>query len=105
MFEAPGAVYGLWVVGLVAAVLSLPVLVALLHRLWKDARNIEAYAAETLAAGLGVAGNTRHVEALKQTIATASDILGTAGAIDQHTAAVEQLLERRAGRSRDSDDG
>jgi hypothetical protein len=94
-FEAPGAVYTLWIIGLVVAAAVLPVVVALLHRLWLAAHHIEGYAAETLTAGLGIAGNTQHTSALRQTIETATGILGTAGAIDQHTAAIEQLLVSR----------
>lgn len=101
--EVPGAVYILWIIGLVMAVLVLPVVVSLLHRLWRGAHHIERYAAESLAAGLGIAGNTQHISALKQTIETATAILGTAGAIDQHTAAIEQLLTSRASRRWEAD--
>jgi hypothetical protein len=99
MFEASGVLYALWIVGLVVAVLVLPVLVALLHRLWRAARHIERYAAEALTAGVGIAGNTEHISALNQTVETAKGILETAGAVDQHTAAIEQLLASRAARS------
>jgi hypothetical protein len=98
MLEVPGAVYTLWIIGLVAAVLVLPVIVILLHHLWRDAYYIERYAAESLAAGIGIAGHTQHIAALQKTIETASGILGTAKAIDQHTGAIEGLLAGRAGR-------
>lgn len=93
--QVPGTVYTLWIVGLTVAAAVLPVVVVLLHRLWLAAHHIERYAAETLTAGLGIAGNTQHISALGQTIETATGILGTAGAIDQHTAAIEQLLVSR----------
>ena len=96
MLEVPGAVYSLWIIGLALAVLMLPVVVHLLHRLWRDASHIERYAAESLAAGIGVAGNTQHIAALRTTIDTASGILGAAKAIDEHTGAIESLLAGRA---------
>ena len=51
MLEVPGAVYTLWIIGLAVAVVLLPVVVSLLHHLWRDASQIERYAAESLAAG------------------------------------------------------
>ena len=95
-FDVPRVVYTLWIIGLVVAVLALPVVVAYLHRLWWDARRIEQYVAESLAAGLGIARNTQHIAALRGTIEIASRILGTAQAVDQHAEAIRQLL---AGRS------
>ena len=97
MLEVPRTAYTLWIIGLALAVLVLPVVVHLLHRLWRDASHIERYAAESLAAGIGVAGNTQHIAALQKTIETASSILGAAKAIDQHTGAIEGLLAGRAG--------
>jgi hypothetical protein len=98
MFNVPGAVYVLWIIGLVVVGLVLPVVVMLLHRLWWDARHIERYSAEALAAGLGIAGNTQHITALRGTIEIATGILSTAQAIDQHTAAIQQLLAGRSGK-------
>lgn len=94
--DVPRVVYTLWIVGLVVAVLVIPVVVSLLHRLWRAAYHIERYAAETLRAGVGVAGNTEHIAALNQTIQAATGILDTAGAIDTHAAAIEKLLADRA---------
>ena len=96
MLEVPGTVYTLWIIGLALAVLLLPVVVHLLHRLWRDASHIERYAAESLAAGVGIAGHTQHIAALQTTIDTASGILGAAKAIDEHTDAIESLLAGRA---------
>jgi hypothetical protein len=96
MLEVPGAVYSLWIIGLALAVLLLPVVVHLLHRLWRDASHIERYATESLAAGIGIAGHTQHIAALRKTIETASGILGAAKAIDEHTGAIESLLAGRA---------
>jgi hypothetical protein len=96
MFEVPGTVYTVWIIGLVVAVLVLPVVVVLLHRLWRDACHIERYAAESLAAGMGIAGHTQHIATLQKTIEIASGILDTAKAVDQHTGAIESLLASRA---------
>ena len=68
MLEVPRTVYTLWIIGLALAVLMLPVVVHLLHRLWRDASHIERYAAESLAAGIGIAGNTQHIAALQLTL-------------------------------------
>ncbi len=97
--EVPTAVYVLWWATLIiAVVVVLPLAVYLLHRTLRAARQIERYAATALQAGVGVAGNTANIAALEQTIAVASDALGTAQAIEQHTAAIEQVLGTRAGR-------
>ena len=104
MFSVPGAVYTLWIIGLIVVVLVLPVVVYLLHRLWLCAHHIERYLAESLAAGLGIAKNTQHITALRETIETATAILGTAQAVDQHTAAIERVLAGRAGTRRGEPD-
>jgi len=90
MLEVPGAVYTLWIIGLAVAVVLLPVVVSLLHH------QIERYVAESLAAGIGIAGHTQHIAALRKTIETASGILDAAKAIDEHTGAIESLLAGRA---------
>ncbi len=94
MIDVPVAVYVLWIIGLVLVV---PIAVYLLHRLLQDGRNIQRYTAEMLTAGVGIAGNTQHIVALESTIQVATGILQTAGAIDQHSAAIENLLASRAG--------
>ena len=96
MLEVPGAVYTLWIIGLAVAVVLLPVVVSLLHHLWRDASQIERYVAESLAAGIGIAGHTQHIAAFRKTIETASGILDAAKAIDEHTGAIESLLAGRA---------
>ncbi len=97
--EAPTAVYVIWWATLiVAVVVILPLAVYLLHRTLRAARQIERYAAIALQAGVGVAGNTANIAALEQTISVASDALGTAQAIEQHTGTIEEVLASRAGR-------
>ncbi len=89
----------IWAVGVVLTlVVFVPLAVALLHRLWRAAREIQLYAREALAAAAGIAGNTAQIGALDQTIQTATVILSTAGAIEQKLNAATGLLARRAER-------
>ena len=93
----PEIVYVLWWITLVVAVVViLPLAVYLLHRTLLAARQIEQYAATALTAGVGIAGNTANISALNATIAVATDILGSATAIEEHTGAIEQVLGARA---------
>ena len=101
MLGVPGAVYVLWIIALVLVVLVVPITVYFLHRLLRAGLHIKRYTAEMLTAGLGVAGNTQHISALEDTIAIAIGILQTAGAIDQHSGAIEKLLASRAASSGD----
>lgn len=96
MLDVPGAVYVLWIIALVLVVLVVPVAVYFLHRLLRAGLHIKRYTAEMLTAGLGVAGNTQHIPALENTIAVATGILQTAGAINEHSGAIENLLASRA---------
>ena len=101
MLDVPGAVYVLWIIALVLVLLVVPIAVYYLHRLLSDGLHIKRYTAEMLTAGLGIAGNTQHIPALESTIQVATEILGTAGAIDQHSGAIENLLASRAASSGD----
>lgn len=95
----PTAVYVIWWITLiVAVVVVLPLAWYLLHRAFKAARQIEHYAAKTLEAGVGIAGNTANIAALKDTISVATGILGTAAAIEEHSGVIEGALASRAGR-------
>ncbi len=94
----PTAVYVIWWATLiVAVVIVLPLAWYLLHRAFAAARQIERYAAKTLEAGVGVAGNTANIAALKETIGVATGILGTASAIEEHSGVIEGALASRAG--------
>lgn len=94
----PTAVYVIWWITLiVAVVIVLPLVWYLLHRAFAAARQIERYAAKTLEAGVGVAGNTANIAALKDTISVATGILGTATAIEEHSGVIEGALASRAG--------
>lgn len=96
--QVPAAVYVIWWVTLVVAVVVvLPLAWYLLHRAFKAAKQIERYAAKTLEAGIGIAGNTANIAALKDTITVATGILGTAAAIEEHSGVIEGALASRAG--------
>jgi hypothetical protein len=69
-----------------------PILLVLLSRAVKAARNIERYTAEALAGGVGIAGNTRHIPVLKETIGVATQLLDGAGQIERHSQAVRLAL-------------
>lgn len=93
----PPLVYTIWKIGLAVTLLVfVPLSVVLLHRLWRAARSIQVYAREALTAAAGIAGNTAQIGALDDTIAVASSILGTAGAIEQKLGAATGILAKRA---------
>ena len=95
--EIPIAVYVIWWVTLiVAVVVVLPLAVYLLHRTLMAARQIERYAALALEGGVGIAGNTENIAALEGTISTATGILETARAIEEHTGTIEEALAAQA---------
>ena len=97
--EIPVAVYVIWWATLIVAVfVVLPLAVYLLRRTLIAARQIERYAARALEAGVGIAGNTENIAALEGTISTATGLLETARAIEEHTGTIEEVLATRAGR-------
>ncbi|MEP6509488.1 MAG: hypothetical protein ABJC63_14785 [Gemmatimonadales bacterium] len=93
----PPAVFLIWWTGLILTlVVFVPLAVYYLHRVFKAARMIQHYAADTLAAAAGVAGNTQHISALDSTIEVAGQILGTAGKVAGKLGTVADVLEKRA---------
>jgi len=92
----PNAVYTIWWIGLlVTLVVFVPLAVYLLHRTWRAARSIQWYAAEALTAAAGIAGNTKYVPALDDTIGVASQMLGVAdGIVSKLDTAATVLAER-----------
>ncbi|RPH79712.1 MAG: hypothetical protein EHM88_13835 [Candidatus Rokuibacteriota bacterium] len=93
----PDAVYTIWWIGLILTlVVFVPLAVYSLHRTWSAARSIQRYAAEALQAAAGIERNTRHVVALDDTIATASDLLGVAGGVERKLDTVAGVLEERS---------
>lgn len=93
----PDAVYTIWWVGLILTLgVLVPLAVYSLHRTWRSARSIQRYAAEALQAAAGIERNTRNVDALDDTISTASDMLGVAGGVERKLDAVASVLEERS---------
>jgi hypothetical protein len=94
---APQAVYTIWAITLaIVTLVIVPLAIFLLHRTYRAARNIERYFAEMAEAGVGVAENTSHIQALEQTIAVATKILTVAGNINAHSRTVQTTLAGRA---------
>jgi len=92
------AVYTIWWTGLILTlVLFVPLSVYFLHRTWVAARAIQRYAAETLQAAAGVAGNTKNIVALDATISVATQILANAGSVAGKLGTVADVMEQRAG--------
>ncbi len=93
----PPAVYTLWWTGLILTLaVFVPLAVYYLHRTFMAALSIRRYAADTLAAAAGIAGNTQHIVALDDTIGVASQILGTAGSVAGKLGTIADVLEERA---------
>ncbi len=91
-----GIVIWIALLGVVAAII-VPLAVGLLRRALMAARKIEAYLADMLSAGTGIAGHTAAVPALDRTIELAVAIKPVAEGIGVKTGAVADLLARRAG--------
>ncbi len=87
-------IWGITLLIVVAAVV--PLVLGLVYRLIRAARNIDQYSKSSLQAGLGIAGNTANITALNDTIQVAGQILVVAKSIDTHTEAIEKLLIGRA---------
>jgi hypothetical protein len=93
----PDAVYTIWWAGLLLTLVVLvPLAVYSLHRTWRSARSIQRYAAEALTAAAGIEQNTRNVAALDDTVTTATDLLGVAGAVERKLDTVASVLEQRS---------
>ena len=93
----PPAVFLLWKVGLALTLLVfVPLALHLLHRTWKAARLIQRYAADTLAAAAGIAGNTAQIPALDGTIVVAGDMLAAAGGVASKLDTAATALAARA---------
>lgn len=92
----PDAVRTIWAAGLLLTlVVWVPVAVYSLHRTWRAAQSIRSYAAQTLQAAAGIVANTAPIAALNDTIGVATDMVETAGAVEQKLGAVAGLLASR----------
>ncbi len=88
----------IWIVLLaIILIVIVPLAVALLRRALEAARKIEAYLADMLTAGVGIAGHTAAIPALDRTIELAVAMKPVAESIEAKTGAVADLLARRAG--------
>ena len=93
----PDTVFTVWTIGLVVTlVVWVPVAVYSLHRVWRAAQSIERYAAATLTAAAGIVEHTTAIAALSDTIGVATDMVTTAGAVEQKLGAIAGLLASRA---------
>ena len=90
MNRVVGAIWSGLLIVTVAGVV--PAVVNLLRQALAAARNIERYSEEILAGGVGIAGNTANVAALKETIAAAPGLVAGAGSIERHAAAIRFAL-------------
>ncbi len=96
--DVPDIVYWIWGITLALAIFVIvPAALYLLHRTLNAARMIERYFAEMRDAGLGIAKNTAAIPALDETINVATQILNVAGAINEHSEAIEQVFVTRTG--------
>lgn len=84
-----------WIALVLTIVVIVPAALYLLHRTWRAARTIQRLTAETLEAGVGIAGHTAAIPALDETIAAVGPIVEKAGRLERATARLESLLRER----------
>jgi len=93
----PPLVFTLWRIGLIVTlVVFVPLAVYLLHSTYRAARSIQINAREALQAAAGIAGNTKHIPALNDTIARATEILSAAQSVDAKLATIANVMAERA---------
>lgn len=92
----PEAVYTLWIIVLVVALILFPFIVRLLHKTFMAAKNIERYLREMKEAGMGIAANTGYITALNSTIEVATGILDSAGKINSNAETIETVMADRS---------
>lgn len=92
----PTVVYVLWIIVLAVALLLFPFIVRLLHKTFLAAKEIEQYLKEMKKAGMGIAGNTKHITALNSTIEVATGILDSARKINTNAETIKVTLADRA---------
>lgn len=90
-------IYVIWgTVLLVVIAVIVPLAWILLHRTLRAAFSIRRYMGEMLTAGAGIAGNTKSVAALNDTIGIAGAMVKTAGHLKQHSGTIAEVLAKRA---------
>lgn len=96
----PDAVYTIWWIGLIVTlVVFVPLAVNLLNRTFMAARSIRRYADEALTAAAGIAGNTKYIPALDDTIAVGGAMVGVAGEISAKLDTAATVLHARTERA------
>ena len=99
----PLFVYIIWGGTLLMVLLVIvPLAVGLLHRTLNATWSIRRYMAEMLAGGVGIANNTGSITALNDTVSVAKDMVNTAKSLEDHTAAIAEVLSQRANQGRTS---
>ena len=97
----PTPVYAIWwAVLLIVIFVIVPLAIALLHRTLRAALSIRRYLREMLEAGVGIAGNTNSIVALKDTLRVAGAMVASAGSIKEHTGTIATVLSQRAGEAK-----
>ena len=93
----PAAVYAIWwTTLLVVIVVIVPLAIGLLHRTLRASLSIRRYMIDMLTAGVGIAGNTASIPALKDTIAVGAGMVETADRLEEHSGTIAQVLAARA---------
>lgn len=96
----PDAVYVLWLILLIIAVLIIPYLAYLLNKAWKMAHSIDIYLKEILNEGTLIANNTGKIKILNDTINVTKDMPNLADKINNHTGKIETVLADRVEKSK-----
>lgn len=88
----------IWLITLiVVTVVVVPLAIVLLHRTLAAASAIERYTREALEAGAGIAGNTKAVAALEDTIRTASSLLEASQKLQERTSEIAKAVSAGKG--------
>lgn len=90
MNRVVAAIWSFMLVATGAAVV--PIVVRLLQRALRAALNIERYTSEILTSGVGIAGNTANVAALKATLGVAPRLVDGATSIRDRVETIESVL-------------
>jgi len=86
----------IWLVTLVVVTfVVVPLAIFLLHRTLVAASAIERYTREALEAGAGIAGNTKAVAALEDTIKTAGSLLEASQKLSERTSEIAKAVAKK----------
>lgn len=96
----PSAVHAVWIGALILVTLLVPVVVLLLHRVWRAAAMIARYLMEMAGAAEMIAANTSAASALQATRAAAQTLLTDAAELQRDANLVAVTLSQRASEER-----